>query len=109
MLVAGAGKVPAAPPRADEAEDRVVFGERRNGRGGGSTTRALPRGISRYESAAAPSNARKFAPLNQAPDGRPRHTQRAAGFLDGDELLRHTPDRITDRLTVSSSQSLGSP
>jgi len=103
VLVASAGCVPAATPSADEAEDRVVFGERRNGCGGGSTTRALPRGISRYESAAAPSNARKFAPLNQTPDGRPRHTQRAAGFLDSDELPRHTESyhRSSHRLTVS--------
>jgi len=105
VLVAIAGRVPAATPCADEAEDRVVFGERRIGRGGGSTTRAIPRGIGRYESAASPPNARKFAPLNQTPDGRPRHTDRTTGLLDGDELLRHT-ERITDHLPHRSSPRL---
>lgn len=105
MLVAGARSVPAASSCADETEDRVVLGQRRNRRGRSSTTRSFARGICGHESASAAADAGKFAAPNETPDGRPRDAERASGLLDADQVSSHVGNRITDCLTVSSSHA----
>lgn len=70
VLIPGAGRFATASARASETEEWMVVGKVRNLRGRAATRAGVKR-RGWNEPASASTNARKVAPLNQPPDGRP--------------------------------------
>lgn len=102
MLVAGARRSPAPTACADETEYRVVVRERRNPRR--SAACAGMNGGGWNESTPRSTNAREIATLNQPPDGRAGHTERATRLLDGNHVNGHgamvsRPSHCLNRIT----------
>lgn len=88
MFVSGARRLAAAATGADEAEDGVVERQRRELRST-SPPRAGLNGTSRDETPSMAAHARQLTALNQPPDGRTGHAERAPRLLNGDHVHSH--------------------